>query len=68
MIKRKGAIQRVSFSFAIHIVNQCKQLTKEKKEFIMSKQLLRSRTAVGALTREAQNARPTSFISLEWHK
>jgi len=44
-----------SFSFAVDIVNVCKKLSKDEKEFVLSKQLLRSGTAVGALVRESQN-------------
>jgi four helix bundle protein len=45
-----------SFSFAIRIVKLYQYLVAEKKEYVLSKQLLRSGTAVGALIREAQNA------------
>ena len=44
-----------SFVFAIEVVKVCRKLSGEKKEFVLSKQLLRSGTAVGALIREAQN-------------
>jgi four helix bundle protein len=43
-----------SFAFAIRIVNLYKHLSSDKKEYILSKQLLRSGTAVGALVREAE--------------
>ncbi|PKK92893.1 MAG: four helix bundle protein [Tenericutes bacterium HGW-Tenericutes-6] len=56
MNERKGAILRQSFGFAVRIVNLYKYLVAEKREFVLSKQLLRSGTAVGALVREAQNA------------
>lgn len=56
MNERKGAILRQSFGFAVRVVNLYKYLVAEKKEFVLSKQLLRSGTAVGALVREAQNA------------
>jgi four helix bundle protein len=49
-------IQESSYQFSIRIVNLYKYLTEKKKEFVISKQLLRSGTAVGALVREAQNA------------
>lgn len=52
----KGPIIKQSFTFAITVVKLYKYLTDTKKEFVMSKQLLRSGTAVGALAREAQNA------------
>ena len=56
MSEKRGAIVRQSFGFAIWVVNLYKYLVTEKKEFVLSKQLLRSGTAVGALIREAQNA------------
>ncbi len=45
-----------SFDFAVRIVNLYKYLVNTKKEFVLSKQLLRSGTSVGANVREAQNA------------
>jgi four helix bundle protein len=45
-----------SYKFAIRIVKLNKYLTVEKREFTLSKQLLRSGTAVGALVAEAQYA------------
>ena len=45
-----------SFAFAIRIVNLYKYLCSVKKEYILSKQLLRSGTAIGALVREAEQA------------
>lgn len=56
MSEKKGAILRQSFGFAVRVVNLYKYLVVERKEFVLSKQLLRSGTAVGALVREAQNA------------
>src|SRR5690554_5622400 len=56
MNKRENILLDKSFAFAIRIVNLFKFLTTEKREFVLSKQLLRSGTAVGALVREAQNA------------
>ena len=49
-------IKNKSFSFAIRIIKLYKFLLENKKEYILSKQLLRSGTAIGALVREAQNA------------
>lgn len=45
-----------SFDFAVRIVNLNKYLVSDKKEFTLSKQILRSGTAIGALVREAQHA------------
>jgi len=53
---KENAIKNKSFAFAIRIVNLYKYLVEEKREFVLSKQLLRSGTAIGALTREAEHA------------
>ena len=55
----KSIIKDKSFVFSIRVVKLCKYLIENKKEFVLSKQLLRSGTAVGALVREAQNAEST---------
>jgi four helix bundle protein len=49
-----------SFSFAVRIINLYKHLRSDKKEFVLSKQLLRSGTAIGALVREAQQGESKS--------
>ena len=56
MSERKSLIKDKSFAFAVRIVRLYKHLCENKKEYVLSKQLLRSGTAVGALVREAQNA------------
>ena len=43
-----------SYQFAIRVVKLSQFLQKDKKEFVLSKQVLRSGTAVGALIREAE--------------
>ena len=45
-----------SYNFALRIIKAYKYLTTEKKEFVLSKQLLRSGTAIGAMVREAKFA------------
>ena len=45
-----------SFLFAIRIVNLSKYLIAEKKEYILSKQVIRSGTSVGAMVREAEHS------------
>ena len=52
-MKTENIIQEKSFAFAIRIVNLYKHLTKEKQEFVMSKQLLRCGTSIGANVEEA---------------
>ncbi|MPS71724.1 MAG: four helix bundle protein [Chryseobacterium sp.] len=49
-------VGRKSFEFAVKIVNFYKKISVEKREFILSKQLLRSGTSVGANIREGINA------------
>jgi four helix bundle protein len=54
--KSKDPLREKSFGLAVRIVSLYKQLTEEKREFIMSKQLLRCGTNPGAMVREAANA------------
>lgn len=50
--------------FAIRIINLYKFLCYEKKEFVLSKQILRSGTSIGANIRESKNAQSNAdFIS-----
>ena len=49
-------IQEKSLAFAIRIVKLYKHITEQKKEYVLSKQLLRSGTAIGALVKEAEHA------------
>ena len=49
-------IKDKSFSFAIKIIGLYQALKQRNNEFVLSKQLLRSGTSVGAMVREAQNA------------
>ncbi|MDJ0678322.1 MAG: four helix bundle protein [Xenococcaceae cyanobacterium MO_167.B52] len=52
-----------AYQFAIRIVNAYKYLSQEKKEFILSKQLLRSGTSIGANIAEANGAISQSDFS-----
>lgn len=52
----ESIVKNKSFELAIKGVNFYKYLVSEKKEFVMSKQFLRSVTSVGANVREAVNA------------
>ena len=49
-----------SFDFAVRIVNFSKFLMGNKKEYIISKQIFRSATSIGANIREAQQAESLS--------
>ena len=53
---KENISENKSLEFAVKIIGLYKMLTNDKKEFIMSKQLLRSATAIGALIREAEHA------------
>ena len=50
----ENILKTKSYDFAIRIVKLSQYLREEKKEYILSKQVLRSGTAVGALIREAE--------------
>ena len=50
----KSIVESKSFDFAIRIVNLYKFLTADKKEFVLSKQILKSGTSIGANISEAQ--------------
>lgn len=52
---KKNVVKDKSYSFAIEIVELNKELVKQN-EFVLSKQLLRSGTAIGALIRESEHA------------
>ena len=45
-----------SYKFALRIIEMYKLLTSERKEFVLSKQVLRSGTSVGAMIKEAEHA------------
>ena len=61
---KENVVEDKSFEFAVRIVKLYKYLTSEKQEYIMSKQLLRSGTSVGANVSEAQQAQsPMDFLS-----
>ena len=62
-MEKQNVIKQKSFTFAIEIVTLYKILS-ERKEFVLSKQLLRSGTSIGANVREAEHAQSKAdFIS-----
>lgn len=67
---KENIIQQKSFAFAVRAINTYKFLTQEKKEFILSKQFLRSATSIGANIEEAiggqSNADFISKISISY--
>ena len=59
-----NVIESKSFSFAVRIVKLCRHLQSDNKEFVLSKQLLRSGTSIGANVAESQQAQSRAdFIS-----
>ena len=52
-MKQDNIIQEKSFAFAIRMVKLYKYLYDEKKEFVLSKQVLRSGTSIGANVEES---------------
>lgn len=61
---KENVIKEKSMDFAVRIVKLYQHLCDKKKEYILSKQLLRSGTSIGANVRESRNAQSTAdFIS-----
>ena len=61
---KENIIQEKSKVFAVRIVKFYKYLCDEKKEYVLSKQILRSGTSIGANVRESKNAQSKAdFIS-----
>jgi len=55
MNSKDNLIVNKTLSFALNIITYC-ELLEENKKFIISRQLLKSGTSIGANVREAQNA------------
>jgi len=53
---KENIVKNKSFGFAVRIVRLYQYLCEQKKEYVLSKQLLRSGTSVGAMVREAEHA------------
>ena len=63
-VTMENVIETKSFNFSIRIVNLYNHLKNEKQEFVMSKQLLRCGTSIGANVAEAEQAQSKAdFIS-----
>jgi len=52
----ENVIVKKSYAFAIRIIRLYQFLSQEKKEYILSKQLLRCGTAIGAMVKESEHA------------
>ena len=53
---KPNPIKEKSFAFALRVVKLSQFLQKDQKEYILSKQIIRSGTSIGALVREAEHA------------
>ncbi|MBI3331952.1 four helix bundle protein [Candidatus Peregrinibacteria bacterium] len=49
-------LKRKTYAFALRVTLLCKKLMEEKKEYVLSKQFLKSATSIGANVAEAQHA------------
>ncbi|MDQ6608384.1 MAG: four helix bundle protein [Bacteroidota bacterium] len=58
-MRKNNILKEKSFSFALKVIKLYKILLNEKKEYVLSKQILRSGTSIGAMVRESQNAAST---------
>src|SRR5215213_9010873 len=55
-MRKKNILKEKSFSFAVRIIKLYKYLKSKHNEYILSKQIIRSGTTIGALIRESENA------------
>ena len=53
---KDNVVMDKSYAFALRIIKLYKYLIAEKKEYVLSKQILRSGTSIGALVKEAEHA------------
>lgn len=53
---KKNVVKEKSFGFALRVVKLYQFLCEKKQEYVLSKQLLRSRTSIGANIRESEHA------------
>ena len=61
---KENTIVRKSFAFSVRIVNLQKYLSEQKKEYVISRQIYKSGTSIGANIAEAQRAQSTAdFVS-----
>ncbi|SFV70509.1 Conserved protein [hydrothermal vent metagenome] len=74
-MKKDNILHTKSYKFAIRVVKLSQYLVDEKKEYILSKQILRSGTSVGALVSESKFAQywinllhDTKYITIDMHK
>lgn len=64
---KQSIIAEKSYKFALRIINAYVFLSKEKQEYVLSKQLLRSGTAIGALVSEGKFAQSKADFINKMH-
>ena len=64
MNSQEGPLQQKSYRFAVEIVLFCKDMVENQREYVLSKQLMKSGTSIGANIEESQHAQSKDdFIS-----
>ncbi len=59
----KSPLHTKSYSFAVRVVKMVRHINRDNKSFVITNQILRSGTAIGALVREAEFAQsPQDFV------
>lgn len=64
---KESIVYEKSYAFALRIIGLYKYLKNEQKEFVLSKQLLRSGTAIGALVSEGKFAQSKADFINKMH-
>ena len=57
---KNSVVRDKSYAFALRIIKAYKYLNQEQREFVLSKQVLRSGTSIGALVKEAEHAQSSA--------
>ena len=53
---KNNLVMDKSFAFALRTIKLYKLLCEERKEYVLSKQMMRSGTSIGAMIRESEHA------------
>ena len=64
---KESVLKEKSFAFAIRVIKLAKFLREEKKEFIISKQIVRCGTSIGANIEEASGAQSNNDFIAKLH-
>ncbi len=66
-MKTENVIMQKSLDFAVRIANLYRHVTEQRQEYVLSKQLLKSGTSIGANVREAEGAQTRKDFSAKMH-